>query len=128
MTNEKRGRLVIHTKIYIDARHLLDDILDMTAAFPRQYKFTVGARMQSLAIDVLEEITAAYINRDLDIRLAHLLVFQQKFQTLSTLVRLAGERRWVQGVGRLARAIEAMDGIGRQSSAWRNSLASKEAE
>lgn len=114
--------MVIDAKIYIDARHLLDNIIDMTLMFPREYKFTIGVRMQSLAIDVLEEITAAYINKDIDERTRHLVVFQQKFQTLQTLVRIAGERRWIQGIGRLARVIELMDGIGRQGNAWKNSL------
>ena len=35
---------------------------------------------------------------------------------------IAGERRWIKGQGRRAHIIELMDAIGKQSTAWKNSL------
>lgn len=118
----KQVKLVSNTRIYLDARKLLDEILDITPNFPRAYKFSVGAQMQNLGISLLREIAAAYMNKDRDIRLRHLTEFQTLFETLKTLIRIAGERRWIKGLGRHAQIVELMDAIGKQSSAWKNSL------
>ena len=116
-------KLVSKTRIYLDARALLDEILDMMPNFPRAYKFSVGAKMQELGIDLIEAIAAAYMDKPN--RLHHLTVFQAKFETLKTLMRIAGERRWIKGTGRHAHIIELMDAIGKQSTAWKNSMAPK---
>lgn len=116
-------KLVSKTRIYLDARALLDEILDMMPNFPRAYKFSVGAKMQELGIDLIEAIAAAYMDKPN--RLHHLTVFQAKFETLKTLMRIAGERRWIKGTGRHAHIIELMDAIGKQSTAWKNSMAQK---
>jgi hypothetical protein len=41
-------KLVSSTKIYLDARKLLDIILDIVPNFPRAYKFTIGAKLQEI--------------------------------------------------------------------------------
>ena len=115
-------KLVSKTHIYLDARALLDEILDIMPNFPRAYKFSVGAKMQELGIDLIEDIAAAYMDKTN--RLHHLTVFQTKFETLKTLMRIAGERQWIKGTGRHAHIIELMDAIGKQSTAWKNSMAS----
>ena len=102
---------------------MLDEILDMMPNFPRTYKFSVGAKMQELGIDLIEDIAAAYMDKNN--RLHHLTVFQAKFETLKTLMRIAGERQWIKGTGRHAHIIELMDAIGKQSTAWKNSMAPK---
>ena len=102
---------------------MLDEILDIMPNFPRAYKFSVGAKMQELGIDLIEDIAAAYMDKPN--RLHHLTVFQTKFETLKTLMRIAGERKWIKGTGRHAHIIELMDAIGKQSTAWKNSMAPK---
>ena len=87
------------------------------------YKFSVGAKMQDLGIGLIEDIAAAYMDKPN--RLHHLIVFQTKFETLKTLIRIAGERQWIKGTGRHAHIIELMDAIGKQSTAWKNSMAPK---
>ena len=62
------------------------------------------------------------MNKDRDIRLRHLTEFQTLFETLKTLIRIAGERRWIKGLGRHAQIVELMDAIGKQSTVWKNSL------
>lgn len=116
-------KLVSNTRIYLDAERLFDEMLDITPNFPREYKFTVGADMHHIAVDLLQEIAAAYINKERDVRLQHLTAFQTKFQILKTLIRKAGERRWIKGRSKHANIIELMDAIGKQSSAWKNSVA-----
>ena len=115
-------KLVSNTRIYLDANALLDHILDVTPVFPREYKYSIGARMQGLAVELIQEIAAAYLIKDKAESIAHLTAFQVKFQTLKTLVRKAGERRWIQGQGRHASIVDLMDAIGKQSTAWKNSI------
>lgn len=118
-------KLVSSTKIYLDARQLLDTILDIVPNFPRAYKFTIGSKMEDLAVDIIHEVAAAYINRDKAETAKHLTEFQAKFETLKLLIRIAGERKWIKGRGKFASLIELMDGIGKQSSAWKNTILSK---
>jgi hypothetical protein len=108
-------KLVSNTRIYLDARALLDEILGIMPNFPRAYKFSVGAKMQDLGIGLIEDIAAAYMDKPN--RLHHLIVFQTKFETLKTLMRIAGEREWIKGRGKFANIIELMDEIDKQSSA-----------
>lgn len=116
------AKLVSNTKIYLDCTRLFNVILDITPEFPRAYKYSVGNRMHELAIDLLDEIAAAYINRNRDIRVQHLTNFQTKFNTLKTLLRTAGEKKWILGRSKHAEVIELMDAIGKQATAWKNSL------
>ena len=99
---------------------MLNEILDVTPNFPREYKFTIGAEMQRLSVSLIELDAAAYMDKPN--RLQNLMAFKSKFETLKTLIRVAGERRWIKGIGRHAHIIELMDAIGKQSTAWKNSL------
>lgn len=113
-------KIVSNTRVYLDARALLDEILDITPNFPRAYKYSMGVKMQELGIDLMKDIAAAYMDKAN--RLQHLITFQTRFETLKTLLRIAGERQWIKGKGRHAHIIELMGAIGRQSTAWKNSL------
>jgi endonuclease III-like uncharacterized protein len=62
------------------------------------------------------------MNKDREARIQYLINFQTTFETLKTLVRIAGERQWIKGKGRHAHIIELMDAIGKQATAWKNSL------
>ena len=117
---DKPIKLVSNTQLYLDCRALLNEILDVTPNFPRDYKFTIGADIQRLSVALIELDAAAY--QDKEHRLQNLKDFKAKFETLKTLIRVAGERRWIKGLGRHARIIELMDAIGKQSTAWKNSL------
>ena len=117
-----KSKLVSNTQIYLDCRKLLDAILDITPSFPRSYKFSIGSRLHDLAINLMSEISAAYINRDRAVRIQHLVNFQADFEVLKTLLRIAGERKWILGQSKHADIIELTDAIGKQSPAWKNSL------
>lgn len=109
-----KAKLVSNTQIYLDCRKLIDEILDIVPNFPRAYKFTIGNKMQDIAVNLLSEISAAYLNRDKAARVQHLVNFQSDFEVLKTLLRIAGERKWIMGISRHANIIELTDGIGRQ--------------
>ncbi len=115
-------KLVSGTRIYLDANALLDHILDITPNFPRQYKYSIGTKMHELAVALIQDIAAAYLNRDRETRIGYLVAFQIKFETLKTLMRKAGERKWITSKGRHAQIVELMDAIGKQCTAWKNSL------
>lgn len=117
---DKRLKLVSNAPIYKDVRNLLNEILEVTPEFPRQYKYTIGGEMQKLAVSLLSGAAAAYMDKAN--RLAHLSKFRYEFETLRTLVRIAGEKRWIKGIARHAQIIELMDAIGKQSTAWKNSI------
>jgi hypothetical protein len=117
---DKRLKLVSNAPIYKDVRSLLNEILEVTPEFPRQYKYTIGGEMQKLAVSLLSGAAAAYMDKAN--RLAHLSKFRYEFETLRTLVRIAGEKRWIKGIARHAQIIELMDAIGKQSTAWKNSI------
>lgn len=118
----KKSKLVANTQIYLDCRRLMDAILDITINFPRSFKFSIGSKMHELGVSLIKEISAAYINKDRCIRIQHLIDFQSDFEVLKLLIRIAGERKWIQGRGRHADIIEILDTIGKQSTAWKNSL------
>ena len=117
---DKRLKLVSNAPIYKDVRSLLNEILEVTPEFPRQYKYTIGGEMKKLAVSLLSGAAAAYMDKAN--RLAHLSKFRYEFETLRTLVRIAGEKRWIKGIARHAQIIELMDAIGKQSTAWKNSI------
>ena len=117
-----KSKLVSNTQIYLDCRKLLDTILDITPNFPRAYKSSIGNKMHEVGINLISRISAAYLNRERAARIQHLVNFQSEFEVLKTLLRIAGERKWILGKGRHANIIELTDAIGRQSTAWKNSL------
>lgn len=113
-----KSKLVSNTQIYLDCRKLLDEILDITPNFPRAYKFSIGNKMHDIGVDLISEISAAYINRDKQVRIQHLVNFQSKFEVLKTLLRIAGERKWILGRSRHANIIELTDAIGKQITVY----------
>lgn len=117
-----KSKLVSNTQIYLDCRKLLDTILDITPNFPRAYKFSIGNKMHEIGINLISHISAAYLNRERATRIQHLVNFQSDFEVLKTLLRIAGERKWILGKSRHADIIELLDAIGKQSTAWKNSL------
>ena len=117
-----KSKLVSNQQIYLDCRKLIDKVLDVTPNFPREYKFTIGSKMHEISVSLISEITAAYINRDRATRIQHLINFQSEFEVLKTLVRIAGERKWILGRSSHADIIELMDAISKQATAWKNSL------
>lgn len=79
--------------------------------------------MQEYAVESLNDISGAYLNKSLEKRIEYLSNFQTKFETLKTLIRIAGERKWIS-LKKFARISELTTSIGKQSTAWKKSLVS----
>lgn len=58
---EHQTKLVSQTRIYLDTRNLINEILDITPNFPKAYKFSIGEKMHELSIGLIQEIASAYI-------------------------------------------------------------------
>lgn len=118
------AKLLENTRIYRDVTLMMTETLDFTKDFPKAYRYSVGQQMQVLTMRMVNEIASAYITRNMEKKVAKLDDFQADFNTFKTFFRVASERRWMQGLGRRASMIELMDAVGKQSTAWKNSLAS----
>lgn len=120
-------KLVTGTKIYKDTRQLLDEILDTTVNFPNSFKHTIGSKMQNYTIHALNDIAGAYIKIDLTERINHLSDFQMRLETLRTMIRVAGERKWVS-YKKYGQFITLTTRIGKQATAWKNALTKASAQ
>lgn len=115
------AKLLQSAKLYRDTSILMVETLEIVVSFPKAYKYTVGERMQNLTMDMAQQVASAYITKDLHKKIDELDNFQADFNVLKTLYRIAGEKQWMS-LGRRAHMIELMDSIGRQSTAWKNSV------
>lgn len=118
------AKLLENTRIYRDVTLMMTETLDFTKDFPKAYRYSVGQQMQMLTMRMVNEIASAYITRNMEKKVAKLDDFQADFNTFKTFFRIASERRWMQGLWRRASMIELMDAVGKQSTAWKNSLTS----
>lgn len=115
-------KYIASAKIYLDCRKMIDLILDCVPQFPRDYKFTIGAEMQKLSVSIMQEVAAAYLNRNPMEKAQHLMAVQAQFETLKMLIRIAGERKWIKGIHKHAALIELTEVIGKQIAAWKNKV------
>jgi hypothetical protein len=82
--------------------------------FPSSQKFTLGDRIQSTALDVLESLIEATYTRD---RRGHLARANLGLEKLRHLFRLAGELKLLD-LRRYEHAARALDDVGRLVGAW----------
>ena len=110
------------TRVYVDTQKMLELLTDIISALPKQYRYIIGDKMQSYTIDMLHDIASAYLHRDVGTRIEYLNSLQSKYEVLRTLIKIIIEKHLIQGINKQASLIELLDGIGRQSTAWKNSL------
>src|SRR5262249_45721973 len=82
--------------------------------FPRDKKFTLGDRIQGLALDILEALIEATYTRD---RVQHLRRANLGIEKLRFLLRLAADLK-VLDVRRYEFAARSLDETGRSVGAW----------
>ena len=82
--------------------------------FPKDKKFTIGDRIQNIALDILEELIEATYTRD---RLQHLRRANLGIEKLRFLMRLAADLKVIDG-RRYEFAARTLDEIGRSVGAW----------
>jgi hypothetical protein len=94
--------------------HFLVWLIPMVAKFPKNHKFTIGDRIQTTALDVLECLIEATYTRD---RLQHLRRANLGIEKLRFLMRLAADLTLLDG-RRYEHAARALDETGRLVGGW----------
>jgi hypothetical protein len=85
-----------------------------STGFPRDQKFLLGDRIQTLAKDILESLIEANYNRD---RRSHLLRANMGLEKLRYFIRLAVEMHYLDR-RRYEHASRTIDEVGRQVGGW----------
>lgn len=102
--------------VFADTYALTLQVFEVTAQFPREYKFTLGQDMKRDCLVLLRSIYR--VNRSLD-KAPLLEGFLDDFELLRLEVRLATDLRLLS-VRRQAHIAVLMDTIARQVTGWRN--------
>lgn len=109
-------------KVYKATYELVKALSLYQKEFERQFKYTLGERLQSTAIGLFQHLQRA--NMYPEYRQRYLEAFVVEFETLKTLMRLAFDFGQI-GKQRQAHIFKLCDSIGRQVSAWKNSERAK---
>lgn len=104
--------------VYVDTYHLVSKLMDAQTQFDRQYKYTLGSKMQEYAIELFDYIQMA--NMFKENRERYLNGFIVKFEGVKALLRLACEKKQVP-IRRQAEIFQLMEAVSRQITAWKNS-------
>lgn len=97
---------------------------DLVEKLPRSHKFTIGDRLQSKSLDLLDALIEAIYTRERGaiLKRANLTIEQLRY-----LFRLAAELRLID-LRRYEHAAKTLDTIGRGVGGWRKSAHAKETQ
>jgi hypothetical protein len=114
--------MTIHTQlpIYKVAYDLLDAATDMTKNMPRDFKRSLGGKIQEECVELMVLIFRANTARD---KTPHLTQLLERVQVAELLIRLSKDKRFIS-VGQYAKAIKLTSDIGKQANGWRKYAAS----
>ena len=99
---------------------VLPELMQRTAKFPKNARFTFAQRLENLGLDIIEDLVdARFCPRDE--RTAILQRIDRRLNRLRVLLRLANTQRLLdhRGYESLARSV---DELGRMVGGWRKSL------
>ena len=102
--------------VFADVYRLTLKIFEVTADFPREYKFTLGQDMKRDALVLLRSIYRINKARD---KVTHLEGFLDEFELLKLEIRLSADLK-ILPLRKQAHLAELTDTIGRQITGWRN--------
>lgn len=109
-------------RVFSDCRRLFDKTIDAAENYPKQVKFSIGEQTIRLASSLLGHISHAYAKRDKSDKARHLMEFEGDFYHLKELMKVAFERRWVKGQGKMTDMAELLVSIESQHAAWMASV------
>ena len=99
------------------------DLLDRTSRFPKAARFTFAARIDGLALDILDCLVRARFATQSQ-QVSHLATADGHLAVLRALVRLSYERRYLARAG-LEAVSRNLDEAGRMLGGWRRHLEDK---
>lgn len=105
-------------QIYKDTFELVDKLTAMEVGFPRMYRYDLGEKMTSVALELFEYIQLA--NMYAGNRHQYMMGFRVKFELLKTILRLCFKRK-LFSEKQAADICRLTTIIGRQATAWGNS-------
>ncbi len=108
-------------KVVVDMYELVKATLPAIGRFPKTHRFTVGERLETRLLDVLELLEQARFG---DRRAEALRDADRKLQSVSTLLRLACDLQFVSQ-GQYGELSERLVNVGRQIGGWRKQVAGK---
>jgi len=98
----------------------LGEILDRSANFPKAHRFTFGARVEGLALEIMEKLVRARWAKPAD-TVTFLQSADADLAVLRVLVRLSFERKMLSR-GAFEQVVRELDTAGRMMGGWRTSL------
>jgi len=111
--------MAIHTQlpIYKVAYDLLDVVTDLVKNMQRDFKRSIGEKINVECIEITVLVFRANVAQD---KSPHLMELLERLQVIELLVRLAMDKRLISRPA-YANAVELTTSIGKQANGWRNS-------
>lgn len=109
--------MALHTQlpIYKAAYGLLDVVTDLVKNMARDFKRSIGEKINAECIEIMVLVFRANVAADKSPHLAELL---ERLQVIELLLRLSMDKRLISRPG-YAKAIELTTGIGKQANGWK---------
>ncbi|SDR37101.1 hypothetical protein SAMN05443245_5184 [Paraburkholderia fungorum] len=111
--------MAIHTSlpIYKVAYDLLDVVTDLVKNMQRDFKRSIGEKINLECIEITVLVFRANVAQD---KAPHLMELLERLEVINLLVRLAMDKRLISKKA-YAAAVELTTSIGKQANGWRNS-------
>ena len=105
-----------HLPIYKATYDLLRLVTQATSNFPRAYKYSLGEKLRTEAVELVVCIYKANSTRGTE-RVAHVSSFLERLQVVELILRLSKDLRLID-VKQFAEIVTMTDGLGRQATGW----------
>lgn len=114
--------MALHTNlpIYKVAYDLLNVVADMVKNMPRDFKRSIGGKVNDECVEIVVLIFRANCARE---KAPHLGELIERLQVIELLIRLSRDKRLIS-TGQYAKAIELTGSVGKQAGGWRRSALS----
>lgn len=111
--------MAIHTSlpIYKVAYDLLDVVTDLVRNMQRDFKRSIGEKINVECIEITVLVFRANVAQD---KAPHLTELLERLEVINLLVRLAMDKRLISKKA-YAAVVELTTGIGKQANGWRSS-------
>lgn len=112
--------MAIHTAlpIYKVAYDLLDVVTDLVKNMQRDFKRSIGEKINAECIEITVLVFRANVAQD---KSPHLMELIERLQVIELLVRLAMDKRLISRVA-YAKAVDLSTSIGKQANGWRRAI------
>jgi hypothetical protein len=104
-----------HLPIYKVAYDLLDVVTDLVKNMQRDFKRSIGEKINAECIEITVLVFRANVAQD---KSPHLMELLERLQVIELLVRLAMDKRLISRPA-YAKAVELSTSIGKQANGWR---------